>query len=104
MPKYFDANVTSRITKDSAQHINARAFARLVTYDVREVTCRETTAGHLWVFGGIAPLRCVLYPGWRGERDSCLQDGSDAFRASQTTSEQSEAAQSHSLTAQPVKH
>lgn len=37
-----------------------------------DVTCRETPAGHPGVFGGVAPLRCVLGArGWNGERDSC---------------------------------
>lgn len=78
-------------------------IACLMTYDRCDVTCRETTAGHLWAFGDVAPLRCVLgNPGWRGERDSYLPNGSDAFRASKTTFEQNETAQSHSLQRNPL--
>lgn len=77
----------------------------LMTYDGRDVTCRETTAGHPGVFGDVAPLRCVLgNPGWTEERDSYLAKGSDAFRAPKRTFEQNETAQTHSFAAQPVKH
>lgn len=100
MFKYFN-----ELQRESAQHINGRASACLMTYDVCEVTCRETTTGHLWVFGGVSPLRCVLgNPGWRVERDSYLPKGSDAFRASKATFEQNKTAQRPNLAAQLVKN
>lgn len=60
-----------------------------MTYDGRDVTCRETTAGHRGVFGDVAPLRCVLgNPGWTEERDSYLAKGKRCVQGSNTTFEQ----------------